>query len=313
MRAIQIILSGLALSYCSLAASAQNPSDSVKIIYKNRTVTVKPQGDESYTTVKFKDSVLNKKIVVKVAVLDLNESIEKIVENELDTGSRKVYDMIKNKKFSKERKHFIETSVFPTFDIGFASTMNETDNNYAFTPKLSKSANISLGIVRQNMNLINGQLLLSYALNLNNYYLKYNNKQNLQYLDAQGHLNQYKDTANKFYKNRLDVRYFSVPVMLEYHTKNNKFNIAAGVEFGFNGRTKQLLKGDQDGNEFKSKSEKEVKISDTQINAVLRIGIDNVAVFGKYSITEMYKESAYAANQNPGQHLYSFGICIFGI
>jgi|GEM_PF-4273135 len=313
MKSIQIILSALALAYAGLSARAQSQTDSVKVIYKSKTVTVRPQGDESYTTIKFKDSALNKKIVVKVAVMDLEESLEQKVEKSLDTSSKKVYNMIKNKNYSKERKHFIETSFFPTLDIGFASTLNESENDFAYTPKMLKSANIGIGIVRQNMNLVKGQLLLSYGFNLNNYYLKYAQKQDIQYLDPQGHLNRYEDTVNTYFKNRLDVRYLSVPVLLEYHTKNNNFNIAAGVEFGFSGRSKSIQKGETNGLGFENKLDRSIGISETQMNAVLRIGIDNVAVFGKYSIGDMYKSSAYAADQNPHQHLFSFGICLFGI
>jgi Outer membrane protein beta-barrel domain len=313
MNTFQIILSALALAYAGISAQAQSQTDSVKVIYKSKTVTVKPQGDESFTTIKFKDTTLNKKIVVKVAVMDLEEGIEQKMEKNLDTSSKKVYNMIKNKKYSKERKHFIETSFFPTFDIGFASTLNETENDFAFTPKLVKSANIGIGIVRQNMNLVKGQLLLSYGFNLNNYYLKYAQKQDIQYLDPQGHLNSYEDTVNTYFKNRLDVRYLSVPVLLEYHTKNNNFNIAAGVEFGFSGRSKSILKGETNGLGFENKLDRNIGISETQMNAVVRIGIDNIAVFGKYSLGNMYQSSAYASGQNPNQHLFSFGVCLFGI
>ena len=34
---------------------------------------------------------------------------------------------------------------------------------------------------------------------------------------------------------------------------------------------------------------------------------------GKYTITDMYKDSAYLAGFNPHQHLLSFGVCLFGI
>lgn len=313
MKSIQLIIIGLALAYAGSQLNAQNQNDSVKITYKNKTVTIKPMGDESYTTVKFKDTLLNKKIVVRVAVDDLDNSIEKHIEDNLDTSSKKIYDMIKPRKFSKDRKKFIETAFLPTLDIGFASTTNENSNSKVYTPKLNKSANINIGLVRQNMNLIGGQFLLSYGLNLNNYYLKYDNIQEIQYLDEQGRLNAFVDTVNVLKKNRQDLRYFSVPVLLEYHTKNNNFNIAAGVELGFNGWSKLVLKGENDGNQFKTKSENDIKISNTQINAVLRIGFDNFAIFGKYGVTDMHIDTAYEEGKSPKQHIFSFGICVLGI
>lgn len=306
-------LLGFVLCMTALGANAQNESDSIKVTYKNKSVTVLPQGDESTTTIRFKDTSINKKIVVRISVSDAYDKIEKGLQNQLDSNSRKVYDFIKIRKYSKERKHFIETSYLPTFDLGFASTYNEVENARAYTPKMLKSVNLNLGLIRQNMNLISGQLLLSYGLNLNNYYLKYSDKQTLRYLDAQGLLNDFRDTVNIYNKNRFDVRYLSVPVLLEYHTQNNDFNIAAGIEFGFNGRSKEKLKGENKGLSFDHENERDVKINPTQMQAVLRIGINNVAIFGKYSLTDMYKSTAYVNGQNPHQHLYSFGICLFGI
>ncbi len=311
MKTIHIILCSIALAYAGIYAKAQNTSDSVRVTYKNKTVVVKPQGDESYTTIKFKDTGLNKKIIVKVAVLDNYEIAEKKIEDKLDTTSKKVYNMLKYNK-SNERKHFIETDYFATFDLGLTSTINEFDKN-TFNPKIGKSVNMNIGLIRQNMNLLKGQLLLSYGLSLNNYYLKYENKQIIQHIDNQGYLVGIKDTINTYSKNRLDVRYFTIPVLVEYHSKSNKFSIATGVEFGFNGRSKYVLKGENNGSNFKNKQEADLNINPTQLNAVIRIGLDNIALYGKYSISDMYQNSNYASNQNPHQHLYSVGICFFGI
>ncbi len=312
MKSLNIIITSIIIALSGMMAKAQNTGDSVKITYKNKSVTIKPEGDESTSVIKFKDTAAGKNIVVKVSYLDNDNSIEKMIENQLDSSAKKMYDLTKYKG-RKKRKHFIQTEFLHTFDIGFASTINESENNFTYTPKLGKSANISIGIINQNMNIYRNQILFSYGINYNGYYLKYKDKQQIQYLDNNGLLNAYKDTLRNYDKNRLDVRYFSVPVLLEYHSKNNNFSIAAGIEFSFNGFTKYKQKGDQNSLEFKQSDERDIKINPTQLNAVLRLGIDDVAIFGKYAITDMYKSSAYTVNNNPGQHLFSFGICLFGI
>lgn len=312
MRTIHIIIAFILLAMNGFVANAQNTADSLRIIYKNKTVTVKPSGDESTTTVKFKDTAAGKKIVVNVAYLDDDKSIEKMIEDQLDSSTKKIYDITKYKG-KKERKHFIETEFLHTFDLGFVSTNNEMENNVTYTPKLGKSANISIGLINQNMNLYNDQLLFSYGLNYNGYYLKYQDKQMVQYINNQGFLGAYKDSVNNFDKNRLDVRYFTVPLLLEYHGKKDNFSIAAGIEWGFNGHTKIKQKGDRNSLEFKQSTDKDIKINPNQMNAVLRLGIEDIAVYAKYSLTDMYKSSAYDANTNPHQHLFSFGICFFGI
>jgi hypothetical protein len=97
------------------------------------------------------------------------------------------------------------------------------------------------------------------------------------------------------------------------HRRIGRKAYAAGVEFGFNGRSKVVLKGDRNSKEFKQKNDNDIKINDTQMNAVVRLGLDNIALYAKYSLTDMFANSAYAQGQNPGQHLFSFGVCLFGI
>jgi hypothetical protein len=306
MKSIQIFISMLLLAYAGINLSAQSDADTVRITYKGKGVTVKPQGDESSTTIKFKDTIAKKNIVVKVSVKDLEDD-----DVDLDSAIKKTIKLMTPDK-KKERK-FVQTSWLPNFDLGFVSTDNEVESNSAFNPKFTKSANISLGIVKQDLNLYKGRLLFSYGFSINNYYMKYNDRQQIQRLDQQGHLYAYTDTLNTFRKNRLDAHYLTIPVLLEYHSKNNSFNIAAGVEYSFGGRTSLITKGTFKSLDFERREESEIKINPEQINAVLRIGSDHLAVYGRYTITDMYQSSAYAGNTNPHQHLFSVGICLFGI
>lgn len=299
----------------SFQAQASNNADSVKVSYKNKTVAIAPSGRSK---ISFSDTSLNSLIIVNVNSIDMNNKENKDdgdvlegIEEQLDSSSKKIIKVLRN--HDKKSTKFIETSLFSTFDIGFANTMNETDNSYAFNPKLTKSANISLGLINFDMNFYKDRLKLSAGLALNNYYLKYSDKQMIQTLDNQGHLTQIRDSVNNFRKNRLDIRYLSVPVLLEYRSKNSNFRIAAGVEYNFNGRTQYKQKGDNESGDFRQKHETNIKINPVQMNAVLRIGVEDVAVFAKYALTDMYKDSAYASGNNPHQRMMSFGICIFGI
>lgn len=312
MQPLHIILGALTLAYSAISIQAQNQDDSIRIIYKNKSVTVKPQGDESTTTVKFKDTAQNKKVLVKITVSDLN-TLPKSDQQELDSNAKKIIDMIKEKKDKHERKHILQTTFFPTLDIGFASAVNEVSGADNLTPKLGKSAHISLGIIRQDINLAKNKLLFSYALNLNGYFLKYADRQQVQYLNNDKKSDTYRDTINTFFKNRLDFRYLSVPVLLEFHNKDRSFNIAAGVEFSLNGSTRYVQKGETEGNDFKTKADRDIGVNPYQMAAMIRIGFEHVSFYGKYHLTDMYKSSAYASGTNPGIQLYSFGICLFGI
>jgi hypothetical protein len=323
MKIIQILITAFALLYANFKASAQTEKDTLKISFKGKNykidTKIEPEEEERNRTLKFVDTLKKTMVLVTVStrVYDGNEPNDKDLGIFKDTSDeerlqKKIVNLVK-KTQEKERRHFIETSLLPTIDLGFASTMNETDNSSAYTPKLGKSANLNIGLIRQNMNLYNERILFSYGVSLNNYYLKYEDKQTVQYVNDQGYLKRQKDTLNNFDKNRQDVRYFTIPVLLEYHSKNDKFTIGAGVEFGFNGRTKLTLKGDRESLEFKQKNANNIKISPEQMNAVVRVGIHNFSFYGRYSLTDMYQSSAYEAGQNPHQHLFSVGVCFFGI
>lgn len=306
-----ITILALALAFTTVRAKGQNPSDSLKIIYKGKTIVVKQQGEESSSTVRFIDTATKRKVLVRTYFTKDDEASAEA--EDMDTTATKLINMIKGHQIHKDKRRFIRTSFLPTFDIGFASTINDMETARTFTPKFGKSVNIDLGLIRQDLNLYNGQFLFSYGLNLNRYYLKYGNKQMLQYIDNNGFLASRTDSVNHYDKNRLDIGYLAVPVMLEYHSKKGHFEMAAGVEFGFNATSKLTLKGSNESGSFKQKNETDIKVNPNQMNAVVRIGINNVALYAKYSITNMYKSSAYEQGADPGQHLCSVGLCILGI
>jgi hypothetical protein len=321
MKSIQLIIIIIILALSGLNLDGQVMNDTLRITYKGKGVTVRPQGNESKTVIRFKDTATRKDIIVKVSSKDIGkdeydeEEIEDAIEEAIDSSIKKTFNIAAGKKSSGERKHFIETHLLPNFDVGFTSTYNEVENDYAITPRFNKSANINLGIIKQDVNLYKNRLLLSYGFSLNNYHLKYSNelRQNIQYLDNQGHLTTYVDTINTIDKNRIDVLYLSVPVMLEYHSKGDKWIVMAGIEYSFGGHSKSVTKGINESNDYKHDTENDIKINPTQTNAILRIGTRHVALYGRYSISDMYKGSAYAANNNPHQHLFSVGICLLGI
>jgi hypothetical protein len=323
MKIIQILITALALLYANFKANAQTEKDTVKISFKGKNykidTKIEPEEEERNRTLKFVDTMKKTMVLVTVSTRAFDnepweatdQGVSKDTSHEAKL-QKKIVNLVK-KTQEKERRHFIETALLPTIDLGFASTMNEIENSRAYTPKLGKSANLNIGLIRQNMNIYNERILFSYGVSLNNYYLKYDDKQTVQYINEQGYLKRTNDSVNNYDKNRQDVRYITVPVLLEYHSKNDNFSIGAGVEFGFNGRTKLTLKGDRESLEFKQKNGNNIKINPEQMNAVLRVGIRNFSVYGRYSLTDMYQSSAYEAGQNPHQQLFSVGVCFFGI
>ncbi|MES2618020.1 MAG: outer membrane beta-barrel protein [Bacteroidota bacterium] len=312
MKPINILIATIILAYASINANAQNADDTVKIQYKGKqwkfSTVLDPNEEEMNKTIRLKDSISKKNIVISVSASQAN-GFPRLGDSTFN-WKKQIIDISKNKDDGKVR--FIETHLLPNLDLGFASSIADVNNATATNPKFIKSVNLNLGLINQSMNLYKGRFLFSYGIGLNNYYLKYQNKQMVQYIDPQGYLASYVDTVNNYDKNRLNVKYYSIPLMLEYHSKNKNFNIAAGVEYSFSGRTSVVTKGDKGSNEFKRKEENDIKINPTQINAVVKVGIDNVALYARYTITDMH-EDAFTEATNPHYHLFSVGLCLMGI
>lgn len=316
MKPINILIATIILAYASITVNAQNADDTVKIQYKGKqwkfSTVLDPNEEEMNKTIRLNDSVSKKTILISVSARQGNNN-SRMGHDKGDSSinwKKQIIDLTKDKDDGKRR--FIETHFLPNLDLGFASSIADVNNATATNPVFTKSVNLNLGLVSQDMNLYKGRILFSYGIGLNNYYLKYQNKQMVQYIDAQGYLASYVDTVNNYDKNRLNVKYYSIPLMLEYHSKNKNFNISAGVEYGFSGRTNVVTKGDKASNEFKRQEENNIKINPTQINAVVKVGIDKLAIYARYSITDMHKDAFTEAN-DPHYHLFSVGLCLMGI
>ncbi len=321
MKSINIIITLLSLAYATITAKAQVANDTVKINFKGKNYEIQnqlePDEDERSKTLRFRDTINKKVTLIKVTTKKddgLKWDTESSATRSDSTAKQKVISAIKKRNDKTKRKHFIETDFLTDVQLGFVDIMAENNVNAKanLDPRTFRSANISFNIISQDMNLYKNRLLLSYGIGVNNYYIKYKNTQNVYYLNGAGHLNSFNDTVNTYNKNRMDVRYINIPVILEYHDKKDKFKIAAGVEFGINGRVKMTQKGERSEGDFTNKFEKDLKINPVQINAIVKIGIEDICLFGRYTITNMYKDDAFANGQNPNQHLVSVGVCIGG-
>lgn len=296
-------------------AKGQTATDSIKIIYKNNehNITKAKGSTSSNSTLVFKDSIENKKVIVNVTFAPMNSNTVKTKpENDEDSLIKKVINMIPGHD-SKTRKNAVEFNVLTNFSLGF--TMGKQGNSptpyNAINPNTGKSANISLDLAELNINLIKNQLLFTVGFGFNNYYLKYDNKQINQKLNTNGELALIKDTVNIYRKNRQDLRYYNVPVLLHYKSKSGDFKLSAGVEYNFNGRAKKTQKGSNENGDFKYKFENQIGIKSEQLNALVRLELKRIAFYTRIGLDTLYKESAFAANTNPDQMLYSFGVCLF--
>jgi len=296
MKSIQIIIVLLTLAYATITAKAQTTGDTVKINYKGKNYTIptsiSDEEEESNKTLRFNDTLKKRTVTIKVKVVKTDDVVN--IFGDSSTNKQKVINALKKRNDNTKRKHFIETDFFTDLLIGFTGINNEqnTPLTSSLSPRVFRSLNISGTLIKLDMNLYKNRLKLDVGIGGNSYYIKYKNKQNVLYLDGAEHLNNYKDTINNIRKNRMDVSYYNIPINIEYHSKNDKFRIAAGVEFGFDGTTEIIQKGTIKDGTYKTKKDTDLKINPTQINTLLKIEKENISFYDRYTITSIYKNNA---------------------
>lgn len=316
MKSIKIITRLLTLVYFTFSANAQTTGDTVKINYKGKNYTIptsiSEDEEESNKTLRFSDTITKRIVTIKVKSAKTNELLS--VFGDSISKKQKFINTFKERNVNTKHKHFIETDFFTDLCIGFTGINSElnTPLTSSLSPRVFRSVNTSITVMKLNMNLYKNKIKLQVGIGSNNYFLKYKNTQNLLYLDGAGRLNNYKDTVNNIRKNRMDISYITFPIILEYNNKKDKFKIAAGVEFGIAGTTKLTIKGNLDDGTFKTKRDVDLKINPMQMNAIFKIGFENISLFGRYTLTSMFKDNAFANGQNPNQNLFSIGVCVGG-
>lgn len=114
-------------------------------------------------------------------------------------------------------------------------------------------------------------------------------------------------SVNKFSKNTLNVSFVRAPLMLEINTsKNSKknFHIAAGVEFAYRIHSVTKQRYTADDKHYKIKQRDDFNLEPFNMNAMARIGYNNVTVYASYGLSRLFKK-----DQGPQVYPVSLGIC----
>lgn len=118
------------------------------------------------------------------------------------------------------------------------------------------------------------------------------------------YLTAWTDSNIDYKKNKLNVTYIKVPLMLEFNTSKNakkNLHIAVGGEFAYriNSVTKQ--KYEENGDRHKLKHKDDYNLEPFRYSAVARIGYNDVTVFANYGLNRLFKKDR-------GPQVYPFTI-----
>jgi hypothetical protein len=111
----------------------------------------------------------------------------------------------------------------------------------------------------------------------------------------------------KFTKNMLNVSYVRAPLMLEFNSsKNSKknFHIAAGVNFSYRIHSVTKQRYTANDKHYKLKQRDDFNLEPFNMDAVARIGYNNITVYASYGLGRLFKK-----DQGPQVYPVALGIC----
>ncbi|MCF8298200.1 MAG: DUF2807 domain-containing protein [Saprospiraceae bacterium] len=220
---------------------------------------------------------------------------------------------ISKAKKAKSRKKY--DGHWDGLDLGLNGYLNSDYNNnlpstYSFLDlKQEKSWSVGINALEQNFNLIRNHFGVTTGLGfqMNNYRFANNINLTSDSLTIFG----FKDTIHNYTKSKLNVNYFTIPLLFEYQTNNksrtNSFHIAVGGIFGVKvGSHTKMVYTDGDKKE-KTKSRDDFHLNPIKYEATVRIGWGKLDLFANYALSSLFEDG-----EGPVMYPFTAGISLSG-
>ena len=185
-------------------------------------------------------------------------------------------------------------------NIDLPTTANFLELNYA------KSLQFGLNLGEKDFHIYKNyvNLVLGFGFDFNHYAFQ----NNISLNGDTTYLNAFNDTTISYKKNKLNVSYLKIPLMLEFNTSKNpekNFHIAVGGEFAYRIHSVTKQKYDANDKHYKIKQKDDFNLEPFRYSAVARIGYNNVTVFADYGLNRLFqKEKA------PQVYPFTLGVTI---
>jgi len=244
-------------------------------------------GEETASdTTKFK---LGKK---KYMIIDDN-----VNEERLKTKSKKDSIAAYNNKY--ENWQGIELGINVLLD--YKNSLKAPANGTFLELDYAKSIQFGLNLFEKDFHLYKNyiNLVTGIGFDFNHYAFKNNITLNpdTSYLSATTDIIDYK-------KNKLNVSYLKIPLMLEINTgKNpkNNFHFAGGMEFAYRIHSVTKQKYDVGDKHYKNKTRDDYNLEPFRYSLVARIGYNNITIFANYGLNRLFQK-------DKGPQLYPFTV-----
>lgn len=285
-----IVLSILAIQ----VADAQTKGDSLK----------KPETLVFATTSKFpKDSmsihITGKNILIVNEERGTRMNETKIGKEELENELLSIANLAAKSRMPKTSPRWsgFEFGLNMMTDGKGSKTFPE---NQIYQNDLAKSLYFNLNFLDHKFNIYKNYVGITTGLGFNFNHFAF--KDNYVLNNSENKLSSYVDTLRSYSKNKLNVTYLQVPLLLQINTSNSKkksFAISAGVIGGvrIGSKLKQKYTTDINGvsADGKYKGKNDYALNPVKLDATLRVGYKGFGVFANYSLIPLFDLSKTVA------------------
>lgn len=292
-----VVLFGLTITQTVAAQS-----DTIRIEGKNqKRVVVLNQGEET-------------KIVLKDDSSKITIEMENDRIRSKDSGETISWSFPDGKVKIKDKKNY-SINFLSDFAFGYAPSEGAI-NNFLFDPYRLPSTqdgfNFSMNIVKQEVNLYRHKLFLTTAFGINNYYHKLQDNrlmpmETILPANAIGSRHVFvSDSLRSYSTNRLDSRFYSIPITLKWNleptSKHGKFAVSGGVELNFNNRIYSKRKIDEKKEKLEARTQLNQSLSGIIPSLIIKMQYGSLGVFGRFLPNGIYPGSSMSDSY------YSFGL-----
>ncbi|MGL5891744.1 MAG: GIN domain-containing protein, partial [Bacteroidia bacterium] len=178
---------------------------------------------------------------------------------------------------------------------GYLSADNQLELPNGFEPfelNYAKSYVFGWNMFQKNMHIYRNNLNLATGIGLTWYHYNFKGSYTLN-TNAPFQTSLF-DSTKSFSKNRFNMCYVNVPLMLEYNSNNSdagrSFHVAAGMQVGYNVfKNKLKQRYEENGQTEKRVIKDDFNVNPFRIDAMARIGYGSFSIFGTYSLTSLFE------------------------
>ncbi|CAN5379078.1 hypothetical protein BH10BAC1_BH10BAC1_04650 [soil metagenome] len=226
-----------------------------------------------------------------------------IGENDDDDHKGKVSQKDSLRNYNDNFQHWqgIEFGVNGLMD--YKNNINLTGNASFLELNYAKSLQFGLNLMEKDFHIYKNYVNIVTGLGFD--FNHYSFQNNITLNGDTTYLTAFNDSVD-YKKNKLNVAYLKVPLMLEFNTSKNpnkNLHIGVGAEFAYriNAVTKQ--KYEVNNKNYKIKNHDDYNLEPFKYSAVARIGYNDVTVYASYGLNRLFKK-----DKGPQVYPFTLGV-----